>query len=251
MRLENKVCIITGGGQGIGEAIAMRLAVEGARVVIAEINAENAQRVAGEINAMAGEALALPTDISDTESVTEMAKTTIEKYGRIDVLMNNAAVYAGLKMKPFDEISADEWQRVMAVNLNGMFYCTRAVVPYMRQQGFGRVINMTSGAFHLPVPGLAHSITSKGAIIGFTRALACELGDSGITVNAIAPGFVMTKASLELAPPGMAEAIASRQCIKRSEQSEDIVGTVVFLASDDSAFMTGQTLTVDGGTSFH
>jgi 3-oxoacyl-[acyl-carrier protein] reductase len=251
MVLEGKVIIVTGGGQGIGRAFAVRLAEEGARVVIAEINAQKAQSVADEIASLGGEALALPTDVSDPESAEEMARATMATYGQIDVLVNNAAVYYGLQMKPFDKISLEEWRQLMAVNVDGLFYCTRAVIPHMRKRGSGRIINLTSGAFHLPVPGIAHYITSKGAVIGFTRALACELGGDGINVNAIAPGFTMSEASKVLAGPELADAIASRQCIRRSEQPEDLVGALVFLASDDSAFFTGQTMTVDGGTSFH
>jgi 3-oxoacyl-[acyl-carrier protein] reductase len=251
MVLEGKVIIVTGGGQGIGRAFAVRLAEEGARVVIAEINAQKAQAVADEIASLGGEALALPTDVSDPESAEEMARATMATYGQIDVLVNNAAVYYGLQMKPFDKISLEEWRQLMAVNVDGLFYCTRAVIPHMRKRGSGRIINLTSGAFHLPVPGIAHYITSKGAVIGFTRALACELGGDGINVNAIAPGFTMSEASKVLAGPELADAIASRQCIRRSEQPEDLVGALVFLASDDSAFFTGQTMTVDGGTSFH
>jgi 3-oxoacyl-[acyl-carrier protein] reductase len=251
MRLEGKVVIVTGGGQGIGRAFALRLAVEGARVVVAEINAAKGSAVAEEIKARGGEALAICTDVSDPESAEAMARAAVEAYGRIDALVNNAAIYYGLKMKPFDQIDLDEWQRLMAVNVDGLFYCARAVVPYMRRQGGGRIINMTSGAFHLPVPGIAHYIASKGAVVGFTRALACELGEAGITVNAIAPGFTMSEASQGLAGPELAEAIASRQCLKRSEQPDDLAGALVFLCSDDSAFFTGQTMTVDGGTSFH
>jgi len=251
MLLKDKVIIVTGGGQGIGRAFALRLAEEGAQVVIAEINAQNAAAVAAEIKAVGGEALALPTDVSDPESALAMARATVETYARIDVLVNNAAIYYGLEMKPFDQITLQEWKKLMAVNVDGLFYCARAVVPQMRQQGSGRIINITSGAFHLPVPGIAHYITSKGAVIGFTRALACELGQDGINVNAIAPGFTMSEASKVLAGPELAEAIASRQCIKRSEEPEDLAGALVWLASDDSAFFTGQTMTVDGGTSFH
>jgi 3-oxoacyl-[acyl-carrier protein] reductase len=251
MVLEGKVIIVTGAGQGIGRAFALRLAEEGARVVIAEINAQKAQAVAAEIASQGGEAIALPTDVSDPESAEGMARATVTAYGEIDVLVNNAAIYYGLQMKPFDQISLEEWRRLMAVNVDGLFYCSRAVVPHMRKRGGGRIINITSGAFHLPVPGIAHYITSKGAVIGFTRALACELGADGINVNAIAPGFTMSEASKVLAGPELADAIAARQCIRRSEQPEDLVGALVFLASDDSTFFTGQTMTVDGGTSFH
>lgn len=251
MVLKDKVIIVTGGGQGIGRAFALRLAEEGARVVIAEIDAQKARAVADEIVSQGGEALPLPTDVSDPDSAEEMARMTVDTYGQIDVLVNNAAIYYGLQMKSFDEISVEEWRQLMAVNVDGLFYCARAVIPHMRKRRSGRIINMTSGAYHLPVPGIAHYITSKGAVIGFTRALACELGGDGINVNAIAPGFTMSEASKVLAGPELADAIASRQCIRRSEQPEDLVGALVFLASDDSAFFTGQTMTVDGGTSFH
>lgn len=251
MVLKDKVIIVTGGGQGIGRAFALRLAEEGARVVIAEIDAQKARAVADEIVSQGGEALPLPTDVSDPDSAEEMARMTVDTYGQIDVLVNNAAIYYGLQMKSFDKISVEEWRQLMAVNVDGLFYCARAVIPHMRKRRSGRIINMTSGAYHLPVPGIAHYITSKGAVIGFTRALACELGGDGINVNAIAPGFTMSEASKVLAGPELADAIASRQCIRRSEQPEDLVGALVFLASDDSAFFTGQTMTVDGGTSFH
>ncbi|MFQ6015874.1 MAG: SDR family NAD(P)-dependent oxidoreductase [Anaerolineae bacterium] len=251
MRLKDKVIIVTGAGQGIGRAFALRLAAEGGKVVIAEINYPRAEAVAAEIKAQGGEALAIETDVSDEESVKSMVQQAADTYGRIDVLVNNAAIYYGLEMKSFEEISLEEWNRLMAVNVTGLFLCSKAVFPYMKAQGKGKIINMSSGAFHLPVPGLAHYITSKGAVIGFTRALACDLGDYGINVNAIAPGFVLSEASKKLAGPELAEAIASRQCFKRSEQPEDLAGTLVFLASDDSDFLTGQTLTVDGGTSFH
>ena len=251
MQLKNKHVIITGGGQGIGREFAIGVAEQGASVVIAEINLEKAGAVADDINMLGGDALAIHTDVSDPASVNSMVAQTIEKYGRIDVLVNNAAIYYGLQMKPFDELSIEEWKHLMAVNVDGIFYCARAAVPHMRKKGSGRIVNIASGAFHLPVPGISHYIASKGAVIGFTRALACELGDAGITVNAIAPGFVMTEASKVLAGPEMAQAIASRQCIKRSQEAEDLVGALIFLASDDSAFFTGQTMTVDGGTSFH
>lgn len=251
MHLKGKVIIVTGGGQGIGRAFALRLAEEGARVAIAEINEANGRAVVEEIKARGGEALAVRTDVSDPASAEAMAGATVEAFGRIDGLVNNAAIYYGLQMKPFDQLALDDWRRLMAVNVDGVFFCARAVVPHMKRQGGGRIVNMTSGSFHLPVPGIAHYIASKGAVIGFTRALACELGEFGITVNAIAPGFTMSEASKVLAGPELAHAIASRQCLKRSEEPEDLCGALVFLCSDDSAFFTGQTMTVDGGTSFH
>lgn len=251
MRLQGKVIIVTGGGQGLGRSFALALAAEGAAVVVAEINEARGSAVAQEITARGRQALFVGTDVSDAAQADEMARITHQTYGRIDGLVNNAAIYYGLKMKPFDTLSLEEWRRIMEVNVDGPFYCARAVVPFMRAQGSGRIINVASGAYHLPVPGIAHYIASKGAVVGFTRALACELGEAGITVNAIAPGFTLSEASRVLAGQELADAIAARQCIKRSEMPEDLNGAVLFLASDDSSFITGQTLTVDGGTSFH
>ena len=249
MLLKDKVAIITGAGRGIGKAIALRYAQEGAKVVIAEILQENAEKAAQEIIDIGGEALGLKTDVSSEEDTLEMAKRTIDRFGRIDVLVNNAAIFYGLPLKFFDEFTVDEWDRVMAVNLKGAWLCCKAVVSQMRAQKKGKMINVSSGTFLAGFTHLCHYTVSKGGIVGLTRVLANELGEHGINVNAVAPAFTMSEAGLKMAGenPGMKEGCAELQCFKRSGETDDLVGTFVFLASDDSDFVTGQTLESDGG----
>jgi len=253
MLLKDKVIIVTGGGQGIGEAYALRLSQEGAKIVIAEINAQNGEKVAKKIVASGGEAFAIKTDVSDEASTQEMAKKTVEKYGSIDVLINNAAIYYGLSMRPFYTLSTDEWDKLMAVNVKGGWLCAKAVFPQMQAQGKGKIINIASGTFFMGLPMMLHYVTSKGAVVGFTRALARELGDFGIRVNAISPGFTMTEASIKIkdGAPGMGDQVLNNQCIKRPQEANDLVGTCVFMASDDSDFISGQTIEVDGGLCMH
>ena len=250
MLLKDKVIIVTGGGSGIGKQYALRVAKEGAKVVIAEIKEEEARKVGQEIEEMGGEALVIKTDVSDEKSTEEMAKKTADRFGRIDVLINNAAIYYGITMRPFDMWTVEEWDRLMAVNVKGCWLCAKAVFPYMKEQGKGKIINISSGTYFIGQPMLLHYVTSKGAVVGFTRALARELGEYNITVNAVAPGFTMTEASLMIvdnAPAGMQEMVANMQAFKRPQQPEDLPGTIVFLSSDDSDFITGQTICVDGG----
>jgi len=249
MLLQNKVAIVTGSGRGIGRAIALRYAQEGAKIVLAEIAKDNADTVAQEITDMGGEALVLQTDVSSEKSTQEMAETAVDRFGRIDVLVNNAAIFYGLPLKTFDEFTVEEWDRLMAVNLKGAWLCCKAVVNQMRAQKKGKIINVASGTFIAGFPLLCHYTVSKGGIVGLTRVLANELGEYGVNVNAVAPAFTMSEAGLRMAGenPGMKEGCAGLQCFKRSCETDDLVGTFVFLASDDSDFITGQTLECDGG----
>jgi len=253
MKLKDKVAIITGGGQGIGKEYALGFAREGAKVVIAEIKLENAQQVVKEIESQGGKAIAVRTDVTSEADASEVTEKTIATFGRIDALVNNAAIYYGIEMKPFEFISEKEWDAMMAVNVKGLFIMSKAVMPRMKQQKSGSIINISSGTWLFGIPYLLHYVTSKAAVVGFTRALAREIGEHGIRVNAISPGFTMSEASKTMkgTPPGMAEMIADQTSLKRNQQPEDLVGACVFLASDDSGFVTGQLLNVDGGWAMH
>lgn len=252
MRLKGKVSIVTGGGQGIGKAYAMHLATHGANVVVADIDIEAAKSVAAELGKGGAEAVSCHTDVADEKSTLQMAETALEKFGRIDVLVNNAALFTALlPHKPFAAITVEEWDRVMAVNLRGPFLCVRAVFPHMKAQGKGSIINVSSSTVWEGSPGFLHYVTSKAGVIGFTRALARELGDYGIRVNAVTPGLTETE---RVSGPYYEERMnrmASMRCIKRRERPEDLVGTVLFLASDESEFITGQAINVDGGHLMH
>lgn len=251
MRLKGKVAIVTGGARGLGKAYASRLYEEGAKVVVADIL--DATNVVQTIDKREGEALALYTNVSEEESTQEMARKTIEHFGRIDILINNAAISTTIVKKPFCEISANEWDEVIQVNLKGVFLCCKAVYPQMKKQGKGKIINISSGTFFKGLPNFIHYVTSKGGIIGFTRALAREVGGAGICVNAISPGYTLTEVLTEKPhdPEEFVRDIVSSRCFKRDELPEDITGTIVFLASEESNFITGQTIVVDGGSVFH
>jgi NAD(P)-dependent dehydrogenase (short-subunit alcohol dehydrogenase family) len=251
VRLKGKVAIVTGGARGLGKAYASRLYEEGAKVVVADIL--DATNVVQAIDKREGEALALYTNVSEEESTQEMARKTIEHFGRIDILINNAAISTTIVKKPFYEISANEWNEVIQVNLKGVFLCCKAVYPQMKKQGKGKIINISSGTFFKGLPNFIHYVTSKGGIIGFTRALAREVGGAGICVNAISPGYTLTEVLTEKPhdPEEFVRDIVSSRCFKRDELPEDITGTIVFLASEESNFITGQTIVVDGGSVFH
>ena len=249
MRLPGKVAVITGGAAGIGFAYAKRFLAEGARVVVADV-ADPAAAV-DKLDA-AGRALGVRADVSDAGSVRAMVEAALARFGRIDVLVNNAAVFATLKPQPFDEIPEAEWDRVMAVNVKGVWNCARAVVPAMRAQGGGRIVNVASAIVAKGTALLMHYVTSKGAVVAMTRALARELGPDRITVNAVAPGLILSD-TVQANPDITAfqeTAIMQARSLKRAAFPDDVEGTVVFLASDDSAFMSGQTLIVDGGSVF-
>jgi NAD(P)-dependent dehydrogenase (short-subunit alcohol dehydrogenase family) len=236
--LDGKVAIVTGGAQGIGAAIARGLDAEGAEVVIVDLEPPE-----GGIQA----------DVSSEEDVERMVSEALERNGRIDVLVNNAGLYASLEMRAFTEIPLEEWNRVMEVNVASMFLTCRAVVPVMREQGGGKIVNISSGTPFRGVPFLLHYVTSKGAIVAFTRALARELGKDGIHVNCVAPGFTISKGVEE--HPEVIEALrdvsVSARTLQRDQLPEDVVGAVVFLCTSKADFITGQTMVIDGGQYFH
>ncbi|MEQ8442656.1 MAG: SDR family oxidoreductase [Alphaproteobacteria bacterium] len=240
----DRVVIVTGGGQGIGRTLVHALSAVGALPVAADINGDAADRAAAEAP---GEAMAATVDVADPASVDALIVQVLQKYGRIDGLVNNAALFSTLKMRPFDEIPLDEWSRVLTVNVTGPYLCARAVAPYMRDAQFGRIINISSGAVTLGRPNYLHYTTSKSALIGMTRSLARELGPHGVTVNSVLPGSVETEIPRETVTETAKAAIIAMQCIPRRQLPDDLVGAVLFLLSDASAFMTGQALTVDGG----
>jgi len=249
--LADRVVIVTGGGKGIGKVYAREFARAGARVVAADIDGVAAEAVAGEIGREGGEALALATDIADAAATEAMAAAALERFGAIDVLVNNASLMSVLPRRSWLEIPVEEWDRVMAVNLRGMFLACRAVFPAMRAQGRGKIVNISSSRVWEGTPNRLHYTTSKAGVIGFTRALAREVGGLGITVNAVTPG--MTQSETQVASSSgnyLATRIAGR-AIERAQYPEDLVGAVMFLASAASDFMTGQTLNVDGGKAMH
>ncbi|MFC1909698.1 SDR family NAD(P)-dependent oxidoreductase [Chloroflexota bacterium] len=250
-RLKEKVAIVTGGAHGIGKAYCMRLADEGASVVVADINKEQADIVVKTIEDKGGNALATRTDISDPKSTDEMAKQTIGKFGKIDILVNNAAIFGVVPISRvnFWDISLEDWNKVMAANITGTFLCIRSVLPYMRASG-GKIINQSSAAFHAGLPNFTHYIASRGAIIGMTRSMARELGQFNINVNSIAPGATFTPEMVKNADEAALQrqkATIAVRALKRIEYPEDLVGALIFLASSDSDFVTGQTMIVDGG----
>jgi NAD(P)-dependent dehydrogenase (short-subunit alcohol dehydrogenase family) len=244
------VAIVTGAARGLGRAFCLGLAKEGAVVSAADLDLAGAQETAEQIVAGGGQAIAVSVDVSDEAATQRMAAQTAERWGRIDILINNAAIYAGLERKMFDAISPAEWDRVMAVNLKGPWLCARAVFPWMKAQKSGKIINVASAVFFSGSALWAHYVASKGGVIGLTRALAKEVGDYGITINAIAPGFTLTEASQSLIPNAERYGV-DRGALKRAEQPEDVVGLAVFLASPASDFITGQTIVVDGGRQLH
>ena len=245
--LDGKVAIVTGGAKGIGRAIADRLAADGARMVIADL--QGAQDAAGAY----ADGVGLTVDVASEDDVARMAGETVERCGRIDILVNNAGLYAQLPMRPFEQIPVDEWRKVMDVNVLSMFLTCRAVVPRMREQGGGRIVNISSGTPFRGVPFVLHYVTSKGAIVALTRALAKELGGDDILVNCVAPGFTMSAGVQE--HPEVVEALrdvsVSARTIKRDQVPEDVAGAVAFLCGPESSFVTGQTMVIDGGQYFH
>ncbi len=245
-RLDNKVAIVTGAAQGIGETYAKALAGEGAKVVASDI--ADCSRVAREITEGGGQAIGVTADVTDDTSLAAMVKTAEDEFGPVEILVNNAALFAELRITPFMQISNEDWDRVMTVNVRGTFQTSKAVIPSMIKNGRGKIINISSGTFYYGGPGFAHYVSSKGAIIGFTRSASRELGDKNIFVNCIAPGLtesegVQNHPDLDIA---RAPTLQSRT-IKRDMMPEDLIGSLLFFASEDSDFLTGQTINVDGG----
>jgi len=245
--LDGKVAIVTGAAQGIGNAIATGLAAEGARIVVVDLN--RAEEAAAAFDGGVG----LTVDVADEKQVAHMVDAAVERCGRVDILVNNAGLYASLRMRPFTEIPTEEWRQVMDVNVLSMFLTCRAVVPRMRDQGGGRIVNISSGTPFRGVPFLLHYVTSKGAIVALTRALAKELGKDDVLVNCVAPGFTVSDGVRE--HPEVLEALrdvsVSARTLQRDQVPEDVVGAVVFLCGPGASFITGQTMVIDGGQYFH
>jgi len=248
--LKDKVAIITGGGRGIGRAFALRYAEEGAKLLIPDISLERAEGVAKEIKAKGGEAVAMEVDISDENATKKIAEKVMQQYGRVDILINNAAIWYGLNMTPWDAWTVEDWDRIFAVNVKGTWLCCKAIAPLMVKQSSGKIINIASNVARVPAAQLFLPYScGKGAVYTLTQALARALGSSGINVNAIAPGYTASEASLGQTGSEQIFGIAtSEQSIQERLQPADLVGTAVFLASEDSNFISGQVIFVDGGT---
>ena len=246
-QLDGKVAIVTGAAQGIGRALADGLAAEGARIVVADLQG------AEEAAARYPDGVGLTVDVADEGDVARLVEETVARCGGLDVLVNNAGLYASLEMRAFTEIPLEEWRTVMDVNVASMFLTCRAAVPVLRERGGGAIVNISSGTPFRGVPFLLHYVTSKGAIVAFTRALARELGKDGIRVNCVAPGFTMSE-GVKQHPEvieKLRDASVSARTIQRDQEPEDVVGAVTYLAGPSASFVTGQTIVIDGGQYFH
>ncbi len=241
-KLEGKIAIITGAAKGIGKAIALGMAKEGANIVSVDI-ADSSDTISC-AEALGVKAIAINTDVTDEAAVTRMVQEAMGEFDHIDILVNNAGIFP---LQPIEEISFADWKKVQSVNLDSVFLCTKAVVPFMRKQKYGRIINMSSTAYFMGVSNYTHYLATKAGIIGITRSLAGEVGQDGITVNCIAPGLTDSDGVNGADVSALFDVLVPMQCIQRREVPADLVGPAIFFASDDSAFVTGQTLCVDGG----
>lgn len=247
--VKERVVLITGAGQGIGRELARQFAAAGSIAVVADLNTASAEGVAAEIEAEGCRAMAVPVDVADEASVDGMVKAVVGAFGRIDVLVNNASLFSSLPKRPFDQIPLSEWRKVMDVNITGVFLCARAVADAMREQSFGRIINISSDSVHRGTRNYLHYVTSKSALIGMTNSLARELGPHGVTVNCIRPGTVETEVEERLASltPELRQRNIDLQCIPRTMVPSDLAGLVMFLTTPAASFITGQTIACDGG----
>ncbi len=247
-----RVIIVTGGGKGIGKVYCERLAEAGAKIVVADIDADANDITVGGIKAAGGEAIAVATDVSDADAAQHMADIAVESYGRIDGLINNASLMSVLPRRPWHEIPLDEWDSVMAVNVRGVFVCCRAVFPQMQKQNKGKIVNISSSRFWEGTPNRLHYSTSKAGVIGLTRSLSREVGEWNITVNAITPGFTLSDTQVASSGDYARQNLPDEnRSIRRHQYPDDLVGAVMFLTSDASDYITGQTINVDGGRSMH
>lgn len=253
MRLKDKVTIITGAAHGIGKAYARRFAEEGAHVVIADSDAEGGQATAKAITDSGALAWSRTTDVRNFLNVQGLMQDTATKFGRIDVLLNNAAIYVTQKLwkGPVEELALEEWDRVMEVNLKGVFLCSKAVIPIMKQQKSGKIINIASGTFFSGSGNMPHYTTAKGGVVALTRVMARQLGEWGINVNCMTPGSTMSEEAVSEEVLKRREGSMDKRAFRRIETPADIVGTALFLASSDSNFITGQLLVVEGGGIMH
>jgi 3-oxoacyl-[acyl-carrier protein] reductase len=253
MRLKNKVAIITGAAHGIGRAYARRFAEEGAHVVIADIDAQGGEATAKAIIDSGFSAWARTTDVRDFPNAQALVRETVSRYGRVDVLLNNAAIYVTQKLwkGPVEELEIGEWDRVVEVNLKGVFLCCKAAIPVMKQQKSGKIINIASGTFFSGSGDMPHYTTAKGGVVALTRVLARQLGAWGINVNCMTPGSTMSEDNVTAEVLARREGSVDKRAFKRVETPADIIGTALFLASSDSDFVTGQLLVVEGGGIMH
>ena len=249
-RLDKRVALLTGGAKGIGRHYAKKLAAEGARLMIADI--ADGQDLAGEIAREHGanSVASAIADVSDEGAVKKLVTDTVDRFGKIDILVNNAALFAPLREQKVLDIDVELWDRVMAINIRGVFLMTKHVAPHMIAQKYGKIINITSGTVARGIPNFSHYVTSKGAVTAFTRSISRELGEYNICVNSLAPGFTLSESVISENPNHLAHSQAPslvRRAIKRDEYPEDLLGALAFLASAESDFITGQTIAVDGG----